>query len=83
MTTTRLATVGDLIAALQNYAPDSPVGWICETLEYMTYTISEVRAATVPAGRHHDDDAPQEVVWLCEGVEVGYLPNSVLDAWDW
>ena len=81
MTDTRLATVGDLIAALQHCNPDSPVRWISTTLDYTTYTVDEVRVATARANRH--DDTPREAVWLCEGDETGYLPGSIQDAWDW
>ncbi len=80
MTDPRLATVGDLIAALQNCNPDSPIRWISTTLDYTTYAVEEVRVATARTNR---DETPREIVWLCEGDEIGYLPGSVMDTWDW
>ena len=81
MADTRLATVSDLIAALQNCNPDSQIRWISTNLDYTTYAVDEVRVATACANR--DDETSQEIVWLCEGDETGYLPDSVLDTWDW
>ncbi|PWK84498.1 hypothetical protein C8D88_108113 [Lentzea atacamensis] len=81
MTQTRLATARDLITALQNYNPDSPIRWVSTTLEYTTFMVHEVRVATARANRH--DATATEVVWLCEGDETGHLPESVIDTLEW
>ena len=81
---TDIATVGDLIAALTAYDPDTPVrcapqAWHpCRT----AHTLATVAAA---ADVHALDGTPSTttVVWLGMGQPVGTLPRAATDALGW
>lgn len=70
-----IATVGDLIDALDEHDPDTPIRWAAQPAWPFEYTVG-----TVTAG---PDDAEEPVVWLVEGEQVGYLSADVADALGW
>jgi hypothetical protein len=77
----RIATVGDLIAALDRYDPATPVRFATQPGYPMEHTLA--RVACTP---NDDDGTPpidSPVVWLDIGEQVGYLPAPAADALGW
>ncbi|MBB5856421.1 hypothetical protein ACFQ05_26440 [Amycolatopsis umgeniensis] len=81
MADTTIATVGELIAALDQYDPATSVrlatppdigASVCDSLEY---PLAQVLFA--------QDDTSQPVVWLCVVDHMGYLPEPVGAALGW
>jgi hypothetical protein len=79
----RIATVGDLIAALTDYDPATPVRIATESAEFMDHTIGLV--VRTPGDPDSDcalpNDAP--VVRIGTGEAYCCLPDSAADALGW
>ncbi|OKJ95629.1 hypothetical protein [Amycolatopsis sp. CB00013] len=75
MTDTTIATMGELIAALDHYDPATPVRLATQP----TYPLEHLlgRVACTP------DRADQPLVWLGASDQVGYVPAPVADALGW
>lgn len=79
MNDNHIATVGDLIAALDRYDPATPVRCATQPRYPMEHTLEQV--VSVP-----DDGTPLgglPVVWLGIGAQVDYLPARAADALGW
>ncbi|MFI9452505.1 hypothetical protein [Amycolatopsis sp. NPDC052450] len=75
MTDTTIATVGELIAALDHYDPAAPVRLATQP----AYPLENLLARVVCI----QDRADQPVVWLGASDQVGYVPAPVTDALGW
>jgi len=83
MTDTDIATVGDLIAALSDYDPATPVRIATASAEYMDHTIGRVVRA--PADPDSDCTLPNAspVVRIGTGEAYCCLPDSAAAALGW
>ncbi|MFI5560786.1 hypothetical protein ACIA2T_16040 [Amycolatopsis japonica] len=75
MTDTTIATVGELIAALDHYDPAAPVRLATQPAYPLEHLLARV-ACTL-------DRADQPVVWLGASDQVGYVPAPVAYALGW
>jgi hypothetical protein len=79
----QIETVGDLIAALENYDPATPIqlasqpGWPFEC------TVGGVALTPDDADHHGTAPADEPVVWIGEGRQVGYLSGVAANALGW
>ncbi|MBB5808867.1 hypothetical protein F4560_008635 [Saccharothrix ecbatanensis] len=83
MTDNRLATVGDVIAALSAYDPTIPVRIAAQPGYPMEHHLA--RVVCTPDDAEGDGTPPTEppMVWLGLGEQVGHLPASAADALGW
>lgn len=79
----RIETVGDLIAALECYDPDTQVRLASQPGWPFEYTIGEVALTPDDAERNDAEPAGEPVVWIGEGRQVDYLPPLASDALGW
>ncbi|MEV6905993.1 hypothetical protein [Amycolatopsis sp. NPDC051071] len=83
MTDTTIATVGDLITALDRYNPAAPLRLATQP----DYPLENLLARVACAPDNADGDGPADtappVVWLGAGEQVGYVPAPVTDALGW
>ena len=83
----QIDTVGELIEALEDYDPQTPVRWAAQPAWPFEYTIGAVVQTPSDADLSdtdvsaQPDDAP--VVWLGEGTQVGYLAGAAASALQW
>lgn len=75
-------TVGELIAALQDYEPHTPIRWAAQPAWPFEYTIGTI-VATLDDADSGNDRTDEPVVWFGEGQQVGYLPDTARDALGW
>ncbi|MFD8497307.1 hypothetical protein [Amycolatopsis sp. NPDC059657] len=73
MTNTTVATVGDLIAALDRYDLTTPVRLATQPGYPLANTLARVTCTRT--------ESP--VVWLGAGEQIGYLPAFAADALGW
>jgi hypothetical protein len=78
-----IATVGDLIAALTDYDPATPVRIATESAEFMDHTIGLV--VRTPGDPDNDCTLPNDapVVRIGTGEAYCCLPDSAADALGW
>ena len=83
MNDNRIATVGDLIAALTDYDPATPVRIATESAEFMDHTIG--RVVRTPGDPDSDCALPNEspVVRIGTGQAYCCLPDSAAHALGW
>jgi hypothetical protein len=83
MNDNHIATVGDLIAALTDYDPATPVRIATESAEFMDHTIGRVVCA--PGDPDSDCALPNDVPVVRIGTGEAYccLPDSAADALGW
>jgi hypothetical protein len=76
-------TVGELIAALQHYDPDTPIRLATQPHWPFEYTLGGI--ALTPDDAEGDGTEPtgDPVVWIAEGRQVGYLPGIASNALGW
>jgi len=74
-----IATVGELIALLDDYDPATPVRCATQPGHPFEHTLENV--VRTPHDTHGDRTPP--VVWLGIGEQVGYLPAPAADALGW
>jgi hypothetical protein len=79
----RLDTVGDLIAALGDYNPDTPIRWAAQPGSPIAYTLGAVVCTPDDAESNGTEPDEAPVVWLGEGSQVGYLPGTAATALGW
>jgi hypothetical protein len=79
----RIATVGDLIAALTDYNPATPVRIATESAEFMDHTIG--RVVCTPGDPDSDCTLPNDapVVRIGTGEAYCCLPDLAADALGW
>lgn len=77
-----IETVGDLLAALENYDDDTPVRFAQQPNWPFEHTIGQV-VQTPDDAEDDGDESPDPVVWLGEGGQVGYLPGMAANALGW
>ena len=79
----RIDTVGELIAALADYDPDTPVRLASQPGWPFEYTLGAV--AQTPDDAEGDGTEPTKdpVVWIGEGQQAGYLPEIACTALGW
>jgi hypothetical protein len=80
----QIATVGELIAALDRYDPTTPVRLATQPGYPMEHALGQVVVCTpddVEGDGTPRTDPP--VVWLGEGQQVGYLPGLARNALGW
>lgn len=78
-----IATVGDLLDALSDYDPNTPVRWAHQPAWPMEYTLGHVVCTPDDAEGTGTEPTQAPVVWLGEGREVGYLPGAAANALGW
>ncbi|WP_414944874.1 hypothetical protein [Amycolatopsis sp. cmx-11-32] len=82
MTDTTIATVGELIAALDRYDPATPVRLATEPHSPLENLLARIACTPDNAeSRPARTDLP--VVWPGAGDEVGYLPAQAANALGW
>lgn len=83
MNDNHIATVGDLIAALTDYDPATPVRIATESAEFMDHTIGLV--VRTPGDPDNDCTLPNDapVVRIGTGEAYCCLPDSAADALGW
>ncbi|GAA0609728.1 hypothetical protein GCM10010174_28840 [Kutzneria viridogrisea] len=83
MNDNRIATVGELIAALTNYHPATPIRVATQPSYPMEHTLRCV--VCTPDDCEGDGTPPTDppVAWLGVGGQVGYLPAPAADALRW
>jgi hypothetical protein len=83
MNSNTIATVGDLIAALDHYDRAIPIRFATQPDYPMEHTLG--RVVCTPDDAHGDGIPPTDppVVWLGIGEQVGYLPAPAADALGW
>ena len=79
----RIATVGDLIAALNRYDPATPIRCATQPGYPMEHTLGGVASTPEDADIGGTAPADPPVVWLGIGAQVGYLPDHAADALGW
>lgn len=79
----RIETVGDLIAALDDYDPNTPIRLATQPCWPFEYTIGGV--ALTPDDAEGDGTEPtgDPVVWIGAGHQVDYLPGIAASALGW
>ncbi|MGH3833676.1 MAG: hypothetical protein ACRDRS_25115 [Pseudonocardiaceae bacterium] len=79
----KIDTVGDLIAALECYDPDTPIRLASQRHWPFEYTLGGV--ALTPDDAEGDGTEPtgDPVVWIAEGRQVDYLPGTARSALGW
>lgn len=79
----QIETVGDLIAALQDYEPYTTVRLASGTQWPLVYTVGPV--ALTRDDLEGDDTEPtgDPIGWIGEGRQVGYLPGVATHALGW
>jgi hypothetical protein len=83
MTDNRLATVGDVIAALSGYDAGTPLRIAVEPGYPMEHRLAQVACAPGDANGTGATSTHPPVVWLGTGEQLGYLPASAADALGW
>jgi hypothetical protein len=83
MTDTRIATVGELIAALDRYDPTTPVRLATQPGYPMEHTLGQVVCTPDDAEGDGTPRTDPPVVWLGEGQQVGNLPGLARNALGW
>jgi hypothetical protein len=83
MTDNRLATVGEMIAALSAYDPTTPLAVAVQPGYPMEHHLA--RVVCTPDDSEGDGTPPAEppVVWLGVGEQLGHLPAAAADALGW
>jgi hypothetical protein len=79
----RIETVGDLIAELECYDPDTPIRLASQPRWPFEYTLGGV--ALTPDDAEHNGTASTDepVVWIGQCRQVGYLPGIAANALGW
>ncbi len=83
MTDTTIATVGELIAALDRYDPATAVRLATQPDYPLEHLLARVACTPGRADGDSPADADQPVVWLGAGEQVGYVPAPAADALGW
>jgi hypothetical protein len=83
MTETRLATVGDAIAALSAYDPATPLRIAVQPGYPMEHHLAQVVCTPDDAEGTGTPPTDSPVVWLGVGEQVGHLPASAADTLGW
>lgn len=73
-------TVGELVAALADYDPDTPIRLAIQPRWPFEYTLGGVARTLGDAGT---DPTGEPVVWIAVGRQVNYLPTIARDALGW
>ena len=90
-------TVGELIAALADYHPDTPIRLALGPYSSFECTIGKIAlaphdpkdvegphcGATLPITRDGTEPTDDPVVWIATGRTVGHLPEIARDALGW
>jgi hypothetical protein len=78
-----IATVGELIAALEHYDPTTPVRLATQPGYPLENLLA--RVTCTPNGAEYDGPTRTDppVVWLGAGEQVGYLPALAANALGW
>lgn len=79
----RVDTVGDLIEALTEYDPATPIRWAAQPNHPFEYTLGKVVRTPQDADDDGTESAGGPVVWLGEGAQVGLLPDLAANALEW
>lgn len=83
MTDTDIATVGELIAALHQYDPTTPVRLATQRGYPLENLLSRVACTPDDAEYEGPTRTDPPVVWLGAGEQVGYLPALAANALGW
>lgn len=83
MTDTDIATVGDLIAALDQYDPTAPVRLATQPGYPLENLLARVACTPDDAEYEGPTRTDPPVVWLGAGAQVGYLPALAANALGW
>ena len=78
-----IETVGDLIAALEDYDPATPVRWASQPRWPFEYTLGRIVMTPDDAEGDGTEPTDEPVVWIGEGQQVGYLPGIAANALGW
>ncbi len=77
-----IATVGELVAALARYSPDTAVRLAVAPGYPQAATIGAIACSPDDADHHGraPDRGEERVVWIGEGTHIGYLPETARSA---
>lgn len=75
--------VGELIAALADYDPDTPIRLAIQPRWPCAYTLGGVAHTLDDADGTGTDPTGEPVVWIAVGRQVDYLPAIARDALGW
>jgi hypothetical protein len=80
-----IAPVGELITALEQYDPTTPIRLATQRGYPLEFTVGQV--VCTPDDAEYPGpartDLPPPVVWLGEGSQIGYLPGLATNALAW
>lgn len=80
-------TVGDLISELQYYDENLEVRFASQPSWPFEYSVASVTCVNLSKDEDDEDTRPndgdEEVVYLVEGDQLGYLPGAVRDHIGW
>lgn len=76
-------TVGELITALQDYDPNTPIRLATQPGWPFEYTLGRVALSPNDAQGDGTEPTSDPVVWIAEGRQVGYLPPIARNALGW
>ncbi|MFI6098197.1 hypothetical protein ACIA8G_21765 [Lentzea sp. NPDC051213] len=76
-------TVGDLLDALTEYDPATPLRWAAQPNHPFEYTVGKVVCTPQDAEGDGTERTEEPVVWLGEGTQVGPLPDLATNALEW
>ena len=83
MITGPIETVGDLLTALEDYDPDTPIRWASQPHWPFEYTLGQIAVTPNDAEGDGTEPTDEPVVWIGEGHQVGYLPGIAANALGW
>lgn len=75
--------VGELITALQDYDPGTPIRLATQPGWRFEYTLGRVALSSNDAEGDGTEPTSDPVVWIAEGRQVGYLSEIARNSLEW
>ncbi len=83
MNNAAIATVGDLIAALDRYDPATPVRFAIQSGHALEHMVARIACTPDDADGDGTSVTDPLVVWLGISEPIGYLPTPAMSALGW